>query len=88
MTVNDSFTLGEEDQEALHLVRDGVTYVPARVALALISLETGLTVGGAYRMLARARVEKKVRVVIVSSRHRWFAEQDLANLISSKKEQQ
>lgn len=68
------------------LTKDGVHYVPSDEAIIRVTRSTGLSISGAYRRLADARADGRVRVILISRNQRWFAEDDVDQLVRSIKE--
>jgi hypothetical protein len=48
---------------------------------------SGLSIAGAYRRIATARLSGSLRTLLVSKKQRWFAEVDLAALIAGMTEE-
>ena len=69
------------------LTHNAVSYVPADEAVLRVRAASGLSIAGAYRRIATARLSGSLRTLLVSKKQRWFAEVDLAALIAGMTEE-
>jgi hypothetical protein len=69
------------------LTHNAVSYVPADEAVLRVRAASGLSIAGAYRRIALARLSGSLRTLLVSKKQRWFSEDDLLVLIAGMREQ-